>query len=169
MLRFRRNSLLRPLCGAFLLVAACDEADDTEDAEFRFQTNQCVNANSGTQTIKFGGSGHGPVSPLDPDDGDPWMPLDNAPEAWVDALQQDFRGMTEAFLVADFESDGRVASCPRTCERVGFVWEGGGGCVATAEFAYSGLDYAEPTYEGSPRYRMNVHANVQMGCVCSEP
>ena len=166
MLQFRRTHLLRPLCGAFLLFAACDEAEDTEDVEFRFEVNQCVGMNSGSQTLTYGNKGHGPL-PWDPD-GDPFAPLDEAPQEWIEALQKDARGNTISFLVADFERDGRTANCPRTCKEAGMRWEGGGGCVDSGSFTYEGLDYAEPTYEDGPRYQMRVHAEVQMGCVCNE-
>jgi hypothetical protein len=158
------RTLVRVLCGSFLLVTACDQRDEGTPIEQRgWNPYVCVTTNSGA-TLSGGSGGYGPVWPGDPDW---WLPIDELSEEFVAALQEDARQRTEAFLVADFERDGGTERCDEICHERGFAWEGGG-CVVGGDFAYEGLDYAEPGYNDTPRFTMTVHAEVEMGCACSE-
>jgi hypothetical protein len=160
------KTLLRALCGSFLLLAACDEQDGGAPVEFREWSKLiCVTGNSGTTTIKGSGTGYGPVGPWDPDW---WMDIDELPKDYVAALEDDFRQRTESFLVADFERDGGTESCERVCAEARLTFDDGGGCVADNDFGVSGLEYAEPGYNDTPRFTMQYEAHVEMGCACNE-
>lgn len=160
--------LLRALCGSFLALSACDEGPErTEDNEFRWETNQCVSTGSGSQSLVYGGKGYGP-EPWDPD-GDPWAPISEAPEEWVRALQDDFRGHAESVLIGQFETRGSTPeACGRACKNRGLGWNGGG-CIAGGSFTYGAPDYWGEDYAGTPVFSMRVKGvNVDVGCACGQ-
>jgi hypothetical protein len=161
MLDFDSKTMVRALCGCFLLLSACDQPGEPEDQEFRFETNQCVGIGSGSQQFSAGKKGYGPW-----DDGDPWIPSE-LPAEWVRAFHEDVQGQTETFLVADFERDGGTADCPRECKLEGMRFDGGG-CVASGDFVFEGIEEDEPDYAGTPRYSVEFRAEVQLGCSCVE-
>jgi hypothetical protein len=158
MLDFDSKTVVRALCGCFLLLSACDQPEEPGDEEFRFESNQCVGIGTGA-SFSAGNKGYGPWW----DGGDPFNPSGE----WVRAFQEDVQDRTEAFLVADFERDGGLAGCPRACKERGMGFDGGG-CVASGDFVFGGIEEAEPDYAGTARYSVDFRAEVQLGCSCYE-
>lgn len=158
MLDFDSKTVVRALCGCFLLLSACDQSEEPTDQEFRFETNQCVGFSSGA-TFSGAKKGYGPWD----DGGDPFMPS----QEWMRAMEEDVRLQTESFLVSDFERDGGTSVCPTVCKREGMGFDGNG-CVAGGDFVLETVEPAEPDALGTPRYSVEFRSQVDMGCSCVE-
>ena len=96
------------------------------------------------------------------------MPIDELPDDFIAAIQQDFQGQAEAVASAMFANsyDAR-AGCAEACAEVDARWSGAG-CVAEgSSFSFGEIDYADSTYRDMPRYTMEVDVAAEMGCSCA--
>lgn len=147
----RMTSILPVLALALAPLAGCDDQQsDSDTVQVRGRTSNC----STPVVVSSGGSfSWGGI----PWDDDPVGPL---------PFQEQMRIVqnSSSVMVANFETSEAAGACFTACRRMDMGWEGEG-CVVEQTYRFGDAE-AIKDERGELGYRVEVDADVSIGCAC---